>query len=726
MTDLSIDQLAETFADAIRSNTQAGPDNPLLAESGLPRFDTIRPEHVVPGMNTILERARQQLDAMESSLSQIERPTYEDIFEPMAAIGRLFERSWGPVSHLFGVMNSDALRAAYEAVEPERVKFGLRMGQSQPIYGAMVKLRDADGFGDLDPMRQRIVEKNIEGAERSGIGLEGEQRERFNEISQELSRLGTEFSNHVLDATGAYKLTINNPRDVEGLPTSLRTLAAATYNDRKPDDLPEATPDDGPWTITLEAPLFVPFMAHCRNRTYREQVYKAYLTRASSGELDNTQICRDILRLRKEKAGLLGYDTFADLSLASKMADSPAAVLALLEKLREASWDAAVEDLEQVRAIAAEGTDDAPALRDEVTFWDVSFWAERLREQRYDFKEEELRPYFSHEIVLDGFFDLVSRLFGITIQQSDGSAPVWHEDVRYYDIFNAGDEDAGPIAGFYLDPYSRPETKRPGAWMGDCLSRCRIDGQTQIPVAHLVCNATPPAGDQPSLMSFREVETLFHEFGHGLQHMLTTIDDPEAAGISGVEWDAVELPSQFMENWCTHKPTIDRLAKHYQTGEPLPDALFEKLKAAKTYRAGSLMLRQLSFGMTDLKLHTEYDPDGDRTIFDVQREVMEQTSPLGMFEQDRFLCAFQHIFAGGYAAGYYSYKWAEVLSADAFSAFEEAGLDDPEAIAETGRRFRDTVLSLGGSVHPMTVFKQFRGREPQPEALLRHNGLMSS
>ena len=731
MSDPSTDALADALSSAVSSRQAASADNPLLADSGLPRFDVIRPEHVVPGMNTVLERLTQQFDAMESDLAAAiadgQTPTFEQIFEPQFAIGRLFERSWGAIGHLMGVQNSDELRAAYETVQPKVTEFSLRMSQSEPLFRSLTALQESSGYADLDQTRRRIVEKNLIGMRLSGFGLEGEKQERFNAIAKEHSQLATEYSNHVLDATKMYKLTINNPQDVVGLPESLKTLAAASYNDRKPDDLPEATADDGPWTITLEAPSFIPFLRHCRNRTYREQVYKAFSTRASSGELDNTAICNRLLALRREKATLLGYDNYAEVSLTQKMADGPDAVLALLEKLREASWEAAVQDLEDLREIAAAGVGDIAPLRGELTFWDVAFWAERLQEQRYDFKEEDVRPYFSHDVVMAGFFELVERLFGIVIREGDGTAPLWQKDVRYYDIFDAtaaGPTDE-PIAGFYLDPFSRPENKRGGAWMDDCLSRDATGESLQKPVAHLVCNSTPPAGDQPSLMSWREVQTLFHEFGHGLQHMLTTVDLPEASGISGVEWDAVELPSQFMENWCYHKPTIDRLARHYQTGEPLPDELFDKLVAARTYRAGSDMLRQVTFGMTDMRLHTEFEPGGSDTIFDVQREVMERTSPLGMFEGDRFLCAFSHIFAGGYSAGYYSYKWAEVLSADAFAAFEEAGLDDPEAVAATGRRFRETVLSLGGSQHPMEVFKAFRGREPSPEALLRHSGLAS-
>jgi len=437
------------------------------------------------------------------------------------------------------------------------------------------------------------------------------------------------------------------------------------------------------------------------------------MTRASSGGLDNTALCVKHLALRKEKAQLLGFQTYAELSLAQKMAPSVAAIEEMFETLLTASLPAARHDLDQVTELARENQQHEP-----IAHWDVAFWAERLREARYDFKEEDLRPYFSHEIVLKGLFDLLQTLFGITIEETD--VATWHPDVTYYAVRN---EAGAPIAGFFYDPYSRPETKRPGAWMDDCLSRRPQGQECQLPVAYLVCNATPPMGETPSLMGFREVETLFHEFGHGLQHMLTTVNYPDAAGIAGVEWDAVELPSQFMENWCYHRPTLDKLARHYQTGATLPDELYRKMLAAKTFRAGSMMLRQLTFGMTDLQLHSVFDPQGGESIFDVQKRVMERVSVLPMLPEDRFLCAFSHIFAGGYAAGYYSYKWAEVLSADAFSAFEEAGLDNEAAVRKTGRRFRDTVLALGGSRHPMEIFREFRGREPSAESLLRHNGL---
>ena len=689
--------------------------NPLLATEGLPQFDAILPEHVVPAMRSVIADGTAELEKLEASV----RPTWEGVFVPLDRIGRRFERSWGPVGHLMGVMNSDELRAVYEEVQPEVVQFSLRIQQSQPIYEAVRGLRDGEEWHSLSDAQQRIVEGRLLDAELAGIGLNGEARERFNGLKTELSRMGTEFSNHVLDATKAWALVVNNKEDAEGWPDSLRRLAADSYNGHRPHNLPEATPETGPWRITLEASLFTPFMMHCRNRGLREQVYRAFVTRCSDGELNNSGLCVDILRVRKKLASLLGYSSYAGVSLAEKMAGDSSDVLSMLGTLRDASWDAAEVDLNDLRTAAMEAGQTEPVRQ-----WDVGFWAERIREQRFEITEDQVRPYFPHDRVLEGLFELLGELFEISIAAAD--APKWCDDVRYYEV---RDRSTGDLrAAFYYDPFSRPETKRPGAWMDECLNRRWLsgvpgEGELQHPVAYLVCNATPPTEHVPSLMSFREVETLFHEFGHGLQHMLTTVDYPDAAGINGVEWDAVELPSQFMENWCYHRPTVDRFTGHYETGEPLPDELFARLEAARTYRAGSDMLRQLTFGLTDMELHTNFDPDSGDSIFEVQRKVMEQTSPLGMFEGDRFLCAFQHIFAGGYAAGYYSYKWAEVLSADAFSAFEDAGLSEPEKVRETGRRFRDTVLSMGGSKHPMDVFKAFRGREPDPSALLRHNGL---
>jgi oligopeptidase A len=707
--------------------------NPLLVADGLPRFDQIKPEHIVPAVREVLARAEQQLSRLENKLKQIDEPTWDDIFPPLEELDRPWDFAWKPVGHLFGVLNSPELRTAYETVLPEVVRFGLRASQSRPIFDAIERLNMVAG-SSLSPTQQRIVDQKLTSAKLSGIALEGEQRERFNAIAEELSQLSTDFSNHVLDATKAFELILTTPDEIAGLPPSLLQLAAQSFRQKsgewgtasgeqdkesvaRTDHSPRATDHtSGPWRITLDGPMVTPFLQHSQRRELRELVYRAYITRASSGEWDNSAIISKILKLRREQAELLGYRTFAEMSLAEKMAPSVAAVEHMFETLRAAARPPAETELAELKQLAA-----SRGQTEEFKHWDVAFWAERLREQRYDFNDEQLRPYFPLPRVLEGLFALLTKLFGITIRAADGEAPTWHPDVRFFRVFEAADDR--PLAAFYLDPYSRPENKRGGAWMDTCLPRRRFKGQVELPVAHLVCNSTPPVGRTPSLMTFREVETLLHEFGHGLQHMLTTVDEADAAGINGVEWDAVELPSQFMENWCYHGPTIRGLSGHYETGEPLPEELFEKLKAARNFRAASQMLRQLHFGMTDMQLHHQYDPASSESPFDVQRRIAEQTSVMPPLAEDRMLCSFSHIFSGGYAAGYYSYKWAEVLSADAFAAFEEAGLDNDAAVRATGRRFRDTVLALGGSRHPLEVFRAFRGRDPDPLALLKQCGL---
>lgn len=690
----------------------ASAQNPLLVDSGLPEFGRIQPEHVVPAVKETVARAMTRMAELEQSFT----PTWAGTMELIEELERPFEHAWKPVGHLFGVKNSPELRKAYEEAQPLIVEFSLRVRQSEPLYQALLAMKDdAATWGALSGTQQRIIADRLKDAELAGIGLPVEQRERFNAIEQELSQLSTEFSNHVLDATKAYALEITDTTKTEGWPSSLKQLAAQTWS-RAHTDAAAATPEAGPWRITLEVPLYVPFMEHCRDRQLREQVYRAFITRASQPPFDNTPLMTRILQLRKEKAVLLGYPHFAAVSLMRKMAPSVAAIQAMYDQLHAAAWQVAQRDLQDLVDFKAKKGDTT-----ELQLWDVGFWAERLREERYAYTDEEIRPYFSFERVIDGLFRLLTRLFGVTVERVTGGVSTWHPDVRYYVIRN---EAGAPIASFFLDAYSRPENKRPGAWMDDCLGRRRIHGELQLPVAHLVCNQTPPVGDKPALMTFREVETLFHEMGHGLQHMLTVIEHPDAAGISGVEWDAVELPSQFMENWCYHRPTLMGMTGHVDTGEPLPEELFQKICAARNYRAATQLLRQMLFGMTDLELHTTFDPAGTETPFEVQRRISSKTAVMPLLPEDRFLCGFSHIFAGGYAAGYYSYKWAEILSADAFGAFVEAGLDNDDMVAITGRRFRDTVLALGGSQHPLDVFRQFRGREPQVEPLLKQCGLL--
>jgi len=506
---------------------------------------------------------------------------------------------------------------------------------------------------------------------------------------------------------------------VDGLPASL--LDQLAQASRQAGDA-EATAENGPWLLGLDMPRFAPFLKYSRRRDLREQVYRAHVSRASGkdgSELNNWPLIERILSLRGEQARRLGYANWAEVSLAAKMADSEAAVEALLEELRAAAYPVAQAELQALADCARRhGAPEA----DDLQPWDVSFWAEKLRQESFELDSEALRPYFPLPRVLDGLFGLCERLFGITIAASDGEAPVWHPDVRFFRILDNGQ----PLAGFYLDPYSRPGSKRGGAWMDECLVRSRsADGTPVLPVAYLICNQSPPVGDTPSLMTFEEVETLFHEFGHGLQHMLTTVDRPQAAGINGVEWDAVELPSQFMENWCYDRATLMGMARHWQSGEPLPEQEYRKLLAARTFMGGAATLRQVHFALVDLRLHSQWQPGCGQTPEQLRREIAADTTVLAPIDDDAFLCSFGHIFAGGYAAGYYSYKWAEVLSADAFSAFEEVGLENEEKIRNTGRRFRDTVLSLGGSLDPKEVFEAFRGRQPSSDALIRHSGLVA-
>ncbi|MCG9893594.1 MAG: M3 family metallopeptidase [Thermosynechococcaceae cyanobacterium MS004] len=686
--------------------------NPLLIGKGLPPFDQVKPEHVVPAMTQLLSE-------LEDSLAQLEatvQPTWKGLVEPLQALEERIRWSWGIVGHLLGVKNSPELREAHEAIQPKVVEFYNRFSQSRPIYDAFKQIRDGSAWSTLEEAQQRIVESALRSAELSGVGLDGADRDRFNEIQLELANLSTQFSNHVLDATKAFSLTLTTPEEIAGLPSSLLAFAAQTAR----EEAPEATPESGPWRITLDFPSFGPFMQHSQRRDLREKLYRAYISRAASGEYSNQEIIERILLLRKEESKLLGYDTFAEVSLASKMAPSVAAVEDLLSELRQPSYLAAQQELEELKAFAiTKGFPGSEPLMN----WDTSFWSERLREEKYALNDEELRPYFPLPQVLEGLFGLVHRIFGITVTPADGQAPVWHEEVRYFQVAN---DQGEAIAHFYLDAYSRPAEKRGGAWMDDCLGRAKTDAQLQTPVAYLVCNQTPPVDGKPSLMTFREVETLFHEFGHGLQHMLTQVNYAGAAGINNVEWDAVELPSQFMENWCYDRATLMGMARHYETGEPLPEVLYQRLLAARTFMSGSATLRQVFFSTIDLELHHRYQPGSGETIRDVRDRVAQTNSVLKPLPEDASLCSFGHIFAGGYAAGYYSYKWAEVLSADAFAAFEEVGLEQEEAIVNTGRRFRDTVLALGGSKHPMEVFKAFRDREPSTEALLRHSGLVAA
>ena len=695
--------------------------NPLLLYGALPHFEDFDPGQVIPGIRGLIAELEVELQTLEE---QIE-PTWSGLIEPLEAMGERLGFAWGLVGHLMAVQNSDALREAHAAVQGDVVVFGLREAQSRPIFEGLEALRQGPEFERLGQAQRRILESLLRNARHAGVGLDGPERERFNAIQAEMAQLATTFNNHVLDATKAFSLVLRDESEIAGIPDSLRHLAAQAEREA---GNPAATSESGPWRITLDAPSLMPFLEHGERRDLREKLYRAYVTRASEEDLDNTPVIERILALRQEMAGLLGFESFASLSIDSKMAPSVDAVDSLLEDLRKVSIEAARDEHATLERFAQARGHEGP-----LALWDVAYHAERLREQEFDYSEEALRPYFPLPRVLEGLFALAERLFGVKIRAADGETSVWHPDVRFFRVESAEGE---ALAAFFLDPYSRPDEKRGGAWMDECLGRTHRETESgtieRRPVAYLVCNQTPPVNGKPSLMAFDEVLTLFHEFGHGLQHMLTRVDYGLASGIRNIEWDAVELPSQFMENWCYHQDTLIGLSRHVETGESLPVSLFEKLDAARTFRAGTKMLRQIYFASLDLALHrarleeSGESEESEESIFDVQRRIAADTTVIPPLDEDRFLCSFGHIFAGGYAAGYYSYKWAEVLSADAFEAFEEAGLDDPDAVAKTGRRFRDTVLSLGGGAPPMEVFESFRGRPPSPEALLRHAGLKAA
>ncbi|PNY07015.1 oligopeptidase A [Trifolium pratense] len=556
--------------------------NPLLDQFVFPPFDAVEPKHVRPGIRALLEKLERDLEELERNVE----PSWPKLVEPLEKIVDRLAVVWGMVNHLKSVKDSSELRSAIEDVQAEKVKFQLRLGQSKPLYNAFKAIQDSPDWKTLSDARKRIVENQIKEAVLNGVSLDDDKREQFNKIKQELERLSEKFGENVLDATKKFEKLITDKKEIDGLPATALGLAAQSAVSKGHEN---ATAENGPWVITLDAPSYIAVMQHARNRSLREEVYRAYITRASSGELDNTQLIEQILKLRLEKAKLLSYNNYAEVSMATKMATVDKAE-ELLEKLRRASWDAAVQDIEDLKKFSK---DQGALEADDLTHWDVTFWSERLRESKYDINEEELRPFFSLPNVMDGLFDLAKTLFGIEIEPADGLAPVWNKDVKF---FRVKDSSGSPVAYFYFDPYSRPSEKRQGAWMDEVVARSRVlspDGNSsRLPVAHMVCNQTPPVGSKPSLMTFREVETVFHEFGHALQHMLTKEDEGLVAGIRGIEWDAVELPSQFMENWCYHKDTLLGIAKHYETGETLPEDVYLKLVAARTYRAGTQSLRQ--------------------------------------------------------------------------------------------------------------------------------------
>ena len=698
----------------------------LLQGEGIPDFIAITPEQVQEHIPTLLSDLNEQFSQLEKNLEQLlasnKSIAWEQVISPLYQLEQQLRWSWGVVSHLNGVCNTPELREAHAAQQPEVVRLGNLMGQSQILHRALRRLKEQPSL-PLDSTQQRILKAELLSMDHRGVGLDGSALKAFNAASEQLAELSTRFSNHVLDATQEWNLLIRNPEQVEGLPQrALEALASAAKEAGDHcEDGGEPTANKGPWRLGLDMPRFIPFITHAKDRELRETVYKAQVSKASSGESNNGPLIKQVLSLRLEQAQRLGYSNWAELSLANKMAERVAAVEELLEELRAAALPAAKKELIELQACAKKhGAPEASHLAP----WDVSFWAEQLRKERFDLDQEALRPWFPLPQVLSGLFALCERLFGIRIKAADGEAAIWHQDVRYFRVL---DRDGSDLAAFYLDPYSRPASKRGGAWMDECLVRSRdINGKPILPVAYLICNQTPPQADTPSLMSFEEVETLFHEFGHGLQHMLTTVEHPQAAGINNVEWDAVELPSQFMENWCLDRSTLAGIARHWQTGAPLPEKEFQKLRKSRTFMKGWDTLRQVHLALTDLRLHSNWTPELDIEPDQLRRKIALTTTVIPPITEDRFLCAFSHIFAGGYAAGYYSYKWAEVLSSDAFSAFEDAGLELENQVQIIGIRFRDTVLSQGGSRSPAAIFKAFRGRSATSEALIRHSGLQNS
>jgi len=686
--------------------------NPFIQIPYYPAFDQMTPENAKAAFQRLLPEARAAVDALEQNPA----PTWGGLMTALYDACHPLYDAWGLLNHLLSVVNSATWREAQESIQPEIVAFSLRVGQSKVFYRGFCALRDADRATPcLTDTQRRILSKTLHEAEQAGVGLPDGQQARFNTIQAELAQHATAFRNNLLDATKAFALTLDTPDAVAGLPEPL--LAVTAQQSAAAENRTACDPHQGPWRITLDAAVYVPFMMHSANRPARETLYRAFVTRASSGALDNTPLLERMLALKREMANLLGYSTYADLSLSNKTARTVAAVDDLIAQLAAAAHDAGQREMTALTAFAQANGFGEDALQP----WDIAFWAERQREKDYDYSETELSQYLPYPRVLDGLFSLAQRLFGIRIVPADGTAPVWHPDVKFYRVLDA---DGTPLAGVYSDPYSRPATKSGGAWMNEFRTRrLHPDGSTQLPLALMACNQTVPVGDTPPLMRFDEVRTLFHEFGHVLQHILTTVNDPEASGVNGIEWDAIEIASQFMENWCYDRATLNSMSRHVETGEPIPDTLFDRLIAAKNFRSATTLLRQVLFASTDITLYARYPRPEWQDADAVKRHCASRYSPLPMLPEDRFLCSFSHIFGGGYAAGYYSYKWSEVMSADAFAAFEEAGLDDEPAIRATGRRFRDTILALGGSRDPMDIFQRFRHRPPSIQSLLRHAGL---
>ena len=675
--------------------------NPLLDMRGLPPFSQIRPEHIEPAIDQVLTDNRA---AIARLLDPQHRYTWANLVAPLEELGDRLRRIWSPVGHMNAVVNSPELRAAYNACLPKLSDYATELGQNERLYNAYQSIADGEEWSRLDVAQKKIIENALRDFRLSGVALPPDKKTRYKEIMQELSNLTAKFEENLLDATNGWHKHIIDEERLAGLPPTARGLLAQLAQQRGLEG----------WVATLEFPSYIPILTYADDRELRREMYEAYVTRASdagpnAGRWDNTPVMEKLLALRHESAQLLGFRNYAEYSIEPKMARSAQQVLDFLSNLAERSLAMARSELDEVRAYAREqhGVQ-------EIESWDVSYYSEKLRHHRYAISKEDLKPYFPESRAVAGMFQVVKRLYGLDVRERSG-VDTWHPSVRFFEIH----DERGELRGqFYLDLYAR-QNKRGGAWMDECVTRKRTDTGVQTPTAYLTCNFSPPVGGDPALFTHDEVLTLFHEFGHGLHHMLTRVDYPSVAGIAGVAWDAVELPSQFMENWCWQREALDLIAGHYQTGAPLPDVLFQKMLAAKNFQSGMQMVRQLEFALFDFRLHLEYDPARGPRVYEILDEVREQVAVMKPPSFNRFPHSFSHIFAGGYAAGYYSYKWAEVLSSDAFSAFEEKGIFD----RDTGLRFLSTVLEQGGSREPMELFVEFRGREPTIDALLRHSGI---
>ncbi|CAH0532228.1 Oligopeptidase A [Vibrio stylophorae] len=676
--------------------------NPLLSFTDLPPFSQIKPEHVVPAVEQAIADCRANVERV---LASDQQPSWDSICAPLTETDDRLSRIWSPVSHMNSVVNSKELREAYEQCLPMLSEYGTWVGQHKGLFQAYEAIANRPDFKELSIAKQKAVTDALRDFQLSGIALPSDQQYRYGEISKRLSELSSRFSNNVLDATMGWQKQIDNEAELAGMPESAIAAAKAAA---------EAKGLSG-YLLTLEFPSYLPVMTYCDNRELREEMYTAFVTRASdrgpqAGQWDNTEIMAETLKLRFEIARLLGFSTFSEKSLATKMAKEPAQVLNFLNDLANRAKPQGEREIAELTEFAK-----AQFQVTELAPWDISYYAEKYKQHLFSISDEELRPYFPEQTVVNGLFEVLNRVFGMRVEPREGM-DVWHDSVRFYDIFDADNNLRG---SFYLDLYAR-EHKRGGAWMDECrVRRALPDGSMQTPVAYLTCNFNKPVGDKPALFTHDEVTTLFHEFGHGIHHMLTQIDVSAVSGINGVPWDAVELPSQFLENWCWQEEALSFISGHYQTGEPLPTEMLEKMLAAKNFQSAMMILRQLEFGLFDFELHTQYDPELGAQILPTLQSVKDRVSVVPSLEWNRFPHAFSHIFAGGYSAGYYSYLWAELLSCDAFSRFAKEGIFN----TQTGQDFLDCILTRGGSEEPMTLFTRFMGREPQIDALLVDRGI---